>query len=792
MSNILGQLLVKLGVDTASFFTGMDAASKQAKKTSKEIEGAFDNVGDALGKALGNFGEVGSKISELGHSIGDSLGSVGESGGGISAAIGLIAGLGVAAIGAAAGLTALALEGAEVVERLGHISEKTGISTHDLLVFEAAGKVAGVSLEEMVSAMRKFDQAITGNGKNAGAASVTLRALGITARDNKEALLQAADAFKNMEDGPTKAADAVALFGKAGLNMIPFLNKGRDGVLEFTEAVNVFGPKVTAEGIEATDNWKVSIEKLDLAWKDLAVRISEDVLPALSKAVTGMAGLVRGASVIGGATSAGIGALLGGRNPESAIGAYLGQRTAETAGPSDAETQAIKNRQAAIDGFREHYKAIYDLEKAGGEAQLKLDQTREAIAAAKQEEDFKTAAHLEATIPMLQAAADAEKLRLLNAQRLQATYAAIEASFAKGGSRPLAKSKSIRPGTSPLFALPDENAAPDLGMPDFLKNAPAMSDLLKPGLDKGKAALAAFYADWDKNSHGTVQSINDDYAKQWAYFDGLFALGEITEQQFKDVSLKIERERLDGLKELRKQNGTSGFAESFGDAFQKIADSGRDLWRSLAEDGANAVQSLNGQLASIIVTGKGNLAAVGKSLEENIVQSSLKHIESSAIDSLGLGKLGAGKPDGTESNPIYVAFVNSEISAGGTPGLGGLLSSLSGNNSDSSGDDSSGGGGILSGIASALFGGFRADGGDVSAGKAYVVGENHPELFVPGKSGAIVPGVSGGDTHNHYANTTFNIQTPDADSFRRSKAQIMAEVQRQTKMAYVRNGSSER
>ena len=40
-----------------------------------------------------------------------------------------------------------------------------------------------------------------------------------------------------------------------------------------------------------------------------------------------------------------------------------------------------------------------------------------------------------------------------------------------------------------------------------------------------------------------------------------------------------------------------------------------------------------------------------------------------------------------------------------------------------------------------LFGGFRAAGGPVQAGKAYVVGEKRPELFVPGQSGTIVPRV---------------------------------------------------
>jgi phage-related protein len=51
-----------------------------------------------------------------------------------------------------------------------------------------------------------------------------------------------------------------------------------------------------------------------------------------------------------------------------------------------------------------------------------------------------------------------------------------------------------------------------------------------------------------------------------------------------------------------------------------------------------------------------------------------------------------------------------------------------------------GDGGVLSGI----FDGFRADGGPVSAGRAYVVGERGPELFVPRGNGQIVPNGAGG------------------------------------------------
>ncbi|WAX93199.1 tape measure protein [Aminobacter sp. NyZ550] len=41
----------------------------------------------------------------------------------------------------------------------------------------------------------------------------------------------------------------------------------------------------------------------------------------------------------------------------------------------------------------------------------------------------------------------------------------------------------------------------------------------------------------------------------------------------------------------------------------------------------------------------------------------------------------------------------------------------------------------------ALFGGFRESGGPVQSGKAYVVGEKRPELFVPSQSGTILPAV---------------------------------------------------
>ena len=54
------------------------------------------------------------------------------------------------------------------------------------------------------------------------------------------------------------------------------------------------------------------------------------------------------------------------------------------------------------------------------------------------------------------------------------------------------------------------------------------------------------------------------------------------------------------------------------------------------------------------------------------------------------------------------------------------------------GGGSGGGGGLIGSLLGGLFGGFRAAGGPVSSSKAYVVGENGPELFSPGRSGSII------------------------------------------------------
>jgi hypothetical protein len=816
MANILGKLLVSIGVDITSLVTGMDTASKEAKKTAEDISKAFDHDGDSVGNALGAFGPLGATLKEAGSSIGEVFDALGGGGSGLSVAIGAIAGIGVAAAGAAAGLTALALEGSEVIENLAHISEKTGISTHDLQTFQAAGKTVGVSLDDMVGAFRKFDQALTGNGKNAGAAQATLRSLGITATDNREALLQAADAFKNMEDGPLKAADAVALFGKAGLNMIPFLDKGRDGVLEFEDAVNTFGPKITSQGVAATEAWKTSVEKLSLAWDAFTVNIGEKVLPIMSSVVTEMAGLTRGAGVLGGALSSAIGAALSGHSVIGAVSASLAGSAADTAGPSDADRLAAKNKSDAIAAFQEHYNTLLQQAQGMTEQDVALQEKLKEIQDDKLQGKIKEAYQAQLEIPALQAAVDAENQRLATLLRIQSTMEAI-AKGGPGGSHPFAAPDKRVGGTPNMFGGKDFSApleAPVINgaIPGGITSA--ISSLVPSANTFGTANKEAqdFLTQYAKETASTVDDVNADYDQQLQHWKDLLNQQAITQDQWNQISIALEKERQAGLVTARKQDGTSTLTDSFTDMYAKLSASGRDFSRSLSQDVGGAIDSLNQQLAALATGGKVNFSKLGQSLAQNVVSSGLKKTESLGIDALGLGSLsgGGGKPDGTQPNPIYVAISDSSTLSAltGGDGLADIVGTPGATNpggtvADLIAGGAFGGGAIPTGAAVdsnddantvadflSNFGGFMADGGNVTPGKAYVVGENHPEFFVPGKSGQVTPaavGTGGGDTH--IFSPTYQINTPNADTFRKSQSQIISEGYATANLARQRNGS---
>src|SRR5258708_34637924 len=164
MAISLGSIVVELLANTASFQSGMTKASYEGKKAAKEIHQSFSEMGNKIGSAaqnaLSSLGQFGAVAGELSRGLSEALDGLGKGSNGIALAATALGGLAAGAIAAAAGLVELGKSGAELVEHLSQVSQKTGISVRDLQILQAAGGTVGISLDEMVVGLKRFDQAL--------------------------------------------------------------------------------------------------------------------------------------------------------------------------------------------------------------------------------------------------------------------------------------------------------------------------------------------------------------------------------------------------------------------------------------------------------------------------------------------------------------------------------------------------------------------------------------------------------------------------------------------------------
>lgn len=92
------------------------------------------------------------------------------------------------------------------------------------------------------------------------------------------------------------------------------------------------------------------------------------------------------------------------------------------------------------------------------------------------------------------------------------------------------------------------------------------------------------------------------------------------------------------------------------------------------------------------------------------------------------------------------------------------------------------GAGGFSGIFSSIFGGGKALGGTVNAGEAYMVGEKGAEMFVPGRTGTIVPNNQLGGS-GAVVNQTINISTGVSQTVRAEVMGMLPRIVESTKAA---------
>ncbi|UIY25882.1 hypothetical protein LZK76_10820 [Rhizobium leguminosarum] len=204
----------------------------------KEVEAQLKQLGDAGEKAFDRIRK--SAVQADFAKFGQSLGAFGNSLQTMGKRLALaFAGVTTVTTAAAAGLANLAKSGADAADAAGKAAQAAGlqIDAYGRLAF--AAEQNDVAAEAFGAAMSKLNKAIGEAATGGKEAAAKFSALGVSIKDThgrlrptEDIVRDLAGAFAKLPDGAKKSALAINFFGKSGASLLPFLNEGKQGLID--------------------------------------------------------------------------------------------------------------------------------------------------------------------------------------------------------------------------------------------------------------------------------------------------------------------------------------------------------------------------------------------------------------------------------------------------------------------------------------------------------------------------------------------------------------------------------
>jgi uncharacterized phage infection (PIP) family protein YhgE len=192
------------------------------------------------------------------------------------------------AIAVATGLTAMVKSAIDSADAIRDLSIRTGVSTETLSAFGYAASQTGTDIDTLAKGMKVLAKNVADSLNPTSEQSKVFKALGIEVKDAQgnlrdigDLIPEIADRFKVMEDGTTKAALAQALFGRAGLELTEFLNQGSSGLAEFTDRARELGIVLDSDTAAAADSFNDTLGDLKAVTQGYALALAKELLPDL-------------------------------------------------------------------------------------------------------------------------------------------------------------------------------------------------------------------------------------------------------------------------------------------------------------------------------------------------------------------------------------------------------------------------------------------------------------------------------------------------------------------------------
>jgi len=187
-----------------------------------------------------------------------------------------------------AGLAAFTRETSASIQAMERQAQTVGMTVQQFKQWQYAAKLADVEVTTLTRGIRQLDRQMLMASQNTGRAQDVYRQLGISVKDssgylksNETILLELASVFERMPNDTTKSAFAMALFGRAGADMIPVLNQGKKQLQEWLKEADrirgVLSPELVRRAEAVEQAWK----KMDFWFQANRVQLFSGMSKAL-------------------------------------------------------------------------------------------------------------------------------------------------------------------------------------------------------------------------------------------------------------------------------------------------------------------------------------------------------------------------------------------------------------------------------------------------------------------------------------------------------------------------------
>lgn len=599
---------------------------------------------------------------------------------------GLASALGVGALAAAV------KQAANFADEMQETAEKVGITTKSLSELKYAADLSGDSFEALQTGLKRLSTNILEFSNGGKGAQELFNSLGVSAVDSSgklrsadDVLKDVADRFATLPNGAEKTALAIQLFGKAGADLIPLLNQGSAGLKSMADEAERFGRVVDDDMAAASARFNDNLDKIGIGLDGLKLKIAGPLIDDLARLTTEFLDAASAADGFFGA--------LEGFNTDS--GDY-GQKLTEV----ETRLKNLKKLRAELDPNRSAANKVNDfifgdvsaLDKQIAVAEQeattfrRLNEIRSRRAVSEANAGNSSGVSSTAVTPS-GGGGGASIGNAAFAKQSQELATLIQ-NFQKAAEGPRTQAEDLQKTLDTYRALNPEVQTYLQGLVDQV----AQRELLTKETEAWQRQQE-LSADFDARELQAIEEVSAaEVAKTEAMERQALAIRELLDPQLKLLNMQQEYTELLDAGLLSQ--------EEYASALDKLAESQKDLadnGKTSLDDLKRAVEGFGKDAASAFV----DFAFTGKASFGDMVESILKDLARLAIQR-------------SITDPLIKGL-----------------------------DDS----GIFSNFADGfknIFGGARAAGGPVASGKAYLVGERGPEIFMPSASGTIIPNGAGG------------------------------------------------